>query len=365
VLQMMNVRGLSIAHVKSHLQMYRSKKLDHESGGHERAAISSVFSPMDFHMMRRGDHRFHDMLLHRAAGSVISSGRLLHNAVSPEASRLYALLQRRQQPSMQTFDFKNYSSNLRDQEWSFSQHAAAAAAVAARAGAINNHGPTKGLIHDMILRKNGRPTSHLFDVRDAIASNRTSSDAAGAAANHGGGRVVRSTDWDGTSSGPPLSRTMSAAASTGVALGGSHHQSRGRVANLTSSSDPVVTSEALGSRLQTLLEPRTTKRMKTPMEGNGGTPDLQLSLSPNDDMGGDADKQVKKRKFLGIELSEQEVDDSGKTTLPLSLSLSLRGGEWSSEDAGSLEVAARSSGKKKAALGRSTLDLTMSIKALE
>jgi hypothetical protein len=131
------------------------------------------------------------------------------------------------------------------------------------------------------------------------------------------------------------------------------------------------------AELQTFLEPskvigemcagtRTTKTMKTPMEGNGGTPDLQLSLSPNNDMGGDADKQVKKRKFLGIGLSEQEVDDdSGKTTLPLSLSLSLRGGEWSGGgDARRLEAATGSSGNK-AALGRSTLDLTMSIKALE
>ncbi|KAG6479639.1 hypothetical protein ZIOFF_063107 [Zingiber officinale] len=40
VLQLMNVRGLSIAHVKSHLQMYRSKKQD--GLGREKSTISSA-----------------------------------------------------------------------------------------------------------------------------------------------------------------------------------------------------------------------------------------------------------------------------------------------------------------------------------
>ncbi|CAL5048159.1 unnamed protein product [Urochloa decumbens] len=384
VLQMMNVRGLSIAHVKSHLQMYRSKKLDGHESGHERSAISSVFSPMDFHM-RRGDHRFHDMFFQGGAGTVISS-RLLHNgggffgprsAISPEASRLFGLLQRRQ-PSMQTFDFKNYSS-LRNREWAFSQHVAASARTG---GAINN-GPAKGLIHDMIFRKDGKPTPHLFDVRDAIASNQTPS----AAAVHGGS--VGSSDWVSSSS-RPLSRTMSAASSTSFALGsGSLHLlskgTRGAAAGSsngdanTTSPDPVVTMEALGSRLETHLEPKNrtrviremrtgtaAKRTNASMEEKGGTPDLQLSLSPNV-AEGEADKQAKRRKIISIALSDEQGEMDGDKMPPLSLSLSLRGGgddDGNGEDARRLEAATGSS-SKKAALGLSTLDLTMSIKALE
>jgi hypothetical protein len=153
----------------------------------------------------------------------------------------------------------SFSSHAyRNQEWTFSQHAATA-------GTINDHAPAKGLIHDMIFRKDGKPTSHLFDVRDAIASNRTSSAAAGAA-DHGG--RVGSSDWIGSSS-RPLSRTMSATASTGFALGSLHLLPRGRASTgsngyhpngdaNTTSSDPMVTREALGSRLEVHMSFSTT-----------------------------------------------------------------------------------------------------------
>ena len=83
---------------------------------------------------------------------------------------------------------------------------------------------------------------------------------------------------------------------------------------------------------------------------------MQLSLSPN--VGTDTAGRGKKRNSAG-----QEVGSDNRL---LSLSLSLRGGgdDGGGPDDWRLEVATGSS-SKKAALGLSTLDLTMSIKALE
>uniref|UniRef100_A0ACD5WWC8 Uncharacterized protein n=1 Tax=Avena sativa TaxID=4498 RepID=A0ACD5WWC8_AVESA len=382
VLQMMNVRGLSIAHVKSHLQMYRSKKIEHESS-HQRAAMSSVFSPMNFHM-RRGDHRFHDMFFQPAPGSALTSNGGVfasRNDSLPDASRIYSLLQRRQ-PPLQTLDFKNFTS-LRNQEWAFNQHAAAP-----RAGAVDDHSTAKGLVHDMIFRKkDGKPTSHLPDVRGhAISTNRTASPSAttSAAVPSPDGAMVGSINWISSSS-RPISRTMSAAAATTNSFEQGDHSpsyrwrgtgttgSYGKTSTTMPSSDPAVARGA-GSPFVLLkqgvsrppakpiedtsndMETRRTKTSPAAVEENGWTPELQLSLSPN--MGTETAGRGKKRNMTG-----QEV---GSGSLPLSLSLSLRGGgdDGGGPDDTRLEVATGSS-SKKAALGLSTLDLTMSIKALE
>lgn len=344
VLQMMNVRGLSIAHVKSHLQMYRSKKLDHE-GRQIRGPISSVYSPMDFHSMR-GDRRLHDMFLQRAAvlssradnGSFFASR---NGGVPDTTSRLYGILQHHHRPSpMQTFGFKN--CGFRNQEWAFSQH-------------------------DMISRKDVKAaaalstTPHLFSSSSLRRWPLTSVVA-------GAGEFIRDDTFGcfTASSSRPLSTAMAPAMSA-VPGGGIHRlpfrwYGDGGNGAKTTASDPVVIDEALDFRLkQRHLEPRDPTTQANEVRGkrppSSEAPNLKLSLSPATADATDGMSSKKKMKSSTAS-SEQEIENGNK----LSISLSL------SPPAASMHMQRQEKtrgGSVEAALGQSTLDLTMSIRALE
>ena len=122
-------------------------------------------------------------------------------------------------------------------------------------GAVDDHGPatTKGLGREMIFRKDGKSTSHLFDVRDAIATKRTSSPSAttSAANRSPDGPKVGSINWIGSSS-RPTSRAMSSTATAGYEQRGHNLHfrwegaagSNGKTSTTMSSSDSVVAREA-------------------------------------------------------------------------------------------------------------------------
>ncbi|CAN6231009.1 unnamed protein product [Urochloa humidicola] len=363
VLQMMNVRGLSIAHVKSHLQMYRSKKLDQD--GRPRGAISSVYSPMDFHFMR-GDRRFHEMSFFQRAAA-FSSSKPEHssffasrNCSAPELSRLYGLLQHR--PATQTFDFRN----SRNHEWASSQREAIISRkdVTPPATTASQQIQTHPLAASMAMRGERR----WWPFTDAGAAAATSERRLETAREANLANSIRS------SSSRPYLWTMAMSDDPHLPFrwraGASGRDGAGYPGNSTKittrSSDPVVIDEALDAQQlerQKKVEQRDSampayeacRKRPSPVEAQDGSADLQLSLSPTTVI-----TEAKKRKISS--LNEQEIMDTSE----LSISLSLSPPAAASMQKQQQEKTRRSNDDSgEAVLGQSTLDLTMSIRALE
>ncbi|KAG8058582.1 hypothetical protein GUJ93_ZPchr0002g25726 [Zizania palustris] len=401
VLQMMNARGLSIAHVKSHLQMYRTKKLDHE-GRQIRGAIASaraVFSPMDFHLMR-GDRRFHDMFLQRTAGVLPSRPEYGGFFASrsggvglPEASRVYGILQQHRPPppTMQTFDFKN--SSFRNQEGSFNFNRSDVVASRKDVKPYASSSPTTTV------------APHLFASLSAIRRPWPLA-AADAGEQMLEGRLLGYYSGSGAVSRmAPPPQMLAAAASSG----GDHHRripfgwrcggfspaSNGSGAKNRSLSDPVVIDAALDSRLEKHQEPTapTTPAGEVPRnkrppppppppETNYAeywAPDLQLSLSSPTTTTTDGGAKRSKLTTTTSTTASAELQEMDRCNKLISVSLSLSPPTSSSSMALSMhqhqhhhhqqqppeQKTIGSSGGEEAALGLSTLDLTMSIRALE
>ncbi|XP_057948252.1 uncharacterized protein LOC131143914 [Malania oleifera] len=90
VLQLMNMRGLSIAHVKSHLQMYRSKKLDESGQGR---VMASIFSGIDEYLW--------------LCSHLLSQGSRSGGAAQGMEHSVHGILQQAASPYQQYFRIEN------------------------------------------------------------------------------------------------------------------------------------------------------------------------------------------------------------------------------------------------------------------